>query len=175
MVAVKTARDVTTRVSLLPAILTSPGSKSGTPFYLNRRKRVNTILKLFGHQTRFCPPLPVATRVNARGTVAGAASGRRFPTTTDYLHRPITRNFRQREFRSWEEALDAVSPLARFWAWALVAALLLLWGWQLAWQSPSEWQWAPASVYLLPPQQRCRPDPNHKRCLEGPRIRIESN
>ena len=36
---VKTARDVTTRVLFLFVILTSLGSKSKTPFYLNRRKR----------------------------------------------------------------------------------------------------------------------------------------
>jgi hypothetical protein len=45
----------------------------------------------------------------------------------------------------------------------------------LAWGSPSEWQSASASVCLLPPQQGCRHDPNHRRCLEGPRLRIESN
>ena len=36
MVVVETARGVTTRVRFLPLILTSLGSKSGTPFYLNR-------------------------------------------------------------------------------------------------------------------------------------------
>jgi hypothetical protein len=45
----------------------------------------------------------------------------------------------------------------------------------LAWRSLSEWQLASASAYLLPPQQRYRPDPNHRRCLEGRRLRIESN
>ena len=44
MVVVETARGVTTRVRFLPLILTSLGSKSGTPFYLNRGKHVNTIL-----------------------------------------------------------------------------------------------------------------------------------
>jgi uncharacterized membrane protein (UPF0136 family) len=46
LVVVKKARGVTTRVRFLPVILTSLGSKSGTPFYPNCRKRVNTILKL---------------------------------------------------------------------------------------------------------------------------------
>ena len=46
MVVVKRLRGVTTRVRFLPVILTSLGSKSGTPFYPNSSKRVNTILKL---------------------------------------------------------------------------------------------------------------------------------
>jgi hypothetical protein len=33
---VETARGVTTRVRFLRVVLTSLGSKSGTPFYLNR-------------------------------------------------------------------------------------------------------------------------------------------
>ena len=45
MVVVKTARGLTTRVRFLPLILTSLGSKSGTPFYLNHRNHVNTILR----------------------------------------------------------------------------------------------------------------------------------
>ena len=39
MVVVKTAGGLTTRVRFLPLILTSLGSKSGTPFYPNRRKQ----------------------------------------------------------------------------------------------------------------------------------------
>jgi hypothetical protein len=35
---------VTRRVRFLPMIWTSPGSKSGRPFYLNHRNRVNAIL-----------------------------------------------------------------------------------------------------------------------------------
>ena len=38
MVVVETARGVTTRVRFLPLILTSLGSKSGTPLYLNQLK-----------------------------------------------------------------------------------------------------------------------------------------
>ena len=49
MVVVETARGVTTRVRFLPVILTSLGSKSGTPFYLNRGKHVNTILMFDCH------------------------------------------------------------------------------------------------------------------------------
>ena len=44
MVVVETARGITIRVRFLPLILTSLGSKSGTLLYLNRGKRVNTIL-----------------------------------------------------------------------------------------------------------------------------------
>jgi hypothetical protein len=44
MVVVKTAQGLTTRVRFLPVILTSLGSKSGTPFYLKHRNRVNAIL-----------------------------------------------------------------------------------------------------------------------------------
>ena len=43
MVVVKTARGLTTRVRFLRVILTSLGSKSGTPFYLICLKRVKTI------------------------------------------------------------------------------------------------------------------------------------
>jgi hypothetical protein len=46
MVVIETVRGVTTRVLFLLVILTSLGSKTGTPFYPNCRKRVNTILKL---------------------------------------------------------------------------------------------------------------------------------
>ena len=52
MVVVETARGVTTRVRFLPLILTSLSSKSGTPFYLNHRNRVNTIL--FEPSTTLC-------------------------------------------------------------------------------------------------------------------------
>jgi uncharacterized membrane protein (UPF0136 family) len=44
MVVIETVRGVTTRVRFLPVILTSLGSKSRTPFYMNRRKRVNSIV-----------------------------------------------------------------------------------------------------------------------------------
>ena len=50
MVVVETTGSVTTRVRFLALILTSLGSKSGTPFYLNHRNRVNTFL-------RFCEKL----------------------------------------------------------------------------------------------------------------------
>jgi hypothetical protein len=46
MVVVETTRGVTTRVRFLSLMLTSLGSKSGTLFYSNYRKRVNTNLKL---------------------------------------------------------------------------------------------------------------------------------
>ena len=47
MIVIKTARGVTTRVSFLFVILTSLGSKSGTPLYLIHRRDVNTILNPF--------------------------------------------------------------------------------------------------------------------------------
>jgi hypothetical protein len=52
MVFVETARGETTRVRFLPMILTSLGSKSGTPFYPNRREHVNVILLHFGNLFR---------------------------------------------------------------------------------------------------------------------------
>jgi len=45
MVVVETTRSVTTLVRSLPVILTSLDSKNQTPFYLNHRNRVNTILR----------------------------------------------------------------------------------------------------------------------------------
>jgi hypothetical protein len=72
MVAVETARGVTTRVRFLPAILTSLGSKSETLFYLNHRNCVNTILTL-GHEFAF-----------ARGY--GAQSGCDMPTLEEPWH-----------------------------------------------------------------------------------------
>lgn len=72
MVAVETARGVTTRVRFLTSILTSLGSKSGTLFYLNRRNRVNTILTL-GHEFGL-------------GRGYGARSGRDVPTLKERWH-----------------------------------------------------------------------------------------
>ena len=78
----------------------------------------------------------------------------------------------------WAEAWGVALLTAQLWVLASVVAwelpMLLQWGWPLAWRSLSPWLLASASVYLLPPQQRCRPVPNHRRCLEGPRCRIES-
>ncbi len=79
MVVVKTAGGVTTRVRFLPVILTSLGSKSGTPFYLNHRNRVNTILT---HFLRRPTPAesdvvrPTAQRDAAACTRSGAKSVR---------------------------------------------------------------------------------------------------
>ena len=72
MVVVKTVRGVTTRVLFLPVILTSLGSKSGTPFYLNRRKRVNTILKLLATH-----PLFLEAQLRTSGQDVPRTQGRR--------------------------------------------------------------------------------------------------
>ena len=74
MVVVETAGGVTTRVRFLPLILTSLGSKSGTPFYLNRRNRVNTILTHFLRRPRHAGsdvvrPLHSAMRQRARAVM----------------------------------------------------------------------------------------------------------
>ena len=75
----------------------------------------------------------------------------------------------------WAEAWGVALLMAQLWVLASVVAwqlpMLLQWGCGVAvrWRSRSQWQWALASVYLLPPQQRCRLVPNHRRCLEGPR------
>jgi hypothetical protein len=45
MVVAQTTGGVTTRVRFPALILTSVGSKSGTPFYPNYRNRVNTVLR----------------------------------------------------------------------------------------------------------------------------------
>ena len=114
--------------------------------------------------------------------MARAAFGRRFlqPTTT-----PVTdhQEFPVREIL-WPaaEAWGAALLMAPTWVLASVAAwrlpMLLRWLAGVAvcgcGGRASRSQWASASVYLLPPQQGYRPAPNHRRCLEGPRFRIES-
>ena len=92
---------------------------------------------------------------------------------TDHPEFPLGENS-----TAWAEAWDAALATAPTSVLASVAAsllpMLLQWGWPLAWRSPSEWQLASASVYLLLRQQRYRPDPSHRHCLEGRRLRIES-
>ena len=126
MVVIETVRGVTTRVRFLPLILTSLGSKRRTPFYLIWLKRVNTILTL-GHEFAFARATcfdEQPQHAPTRGTVEHAASSRRFPATTDYLHLvadhqefPVLRNS-----RAAAEAWGAALPMAPTWVLASVAA-----------------------------------------------------
>ena len=77
MVVIETVRGVTTRVLFLLVILTSLGSKTGTPFYPNRRKHVNTILKLLTMNPLLQSYMlrEWAGRATTRGSVALAAPG----------------------------------------------------------------------------------------------------
>ena len=88
MVVVKTVRSVTTRVRFLRVILTSLGSKSGTPFYLICLKRVNTILNPPGRESALAQAMPGTSGHDRQllGERGRAASDRRF-LQPNYLHR----------------------------------------------------------------------------------------
>ena len=125
MVVVETTRGVTTRVVFLALILTSLGSKSGTPLYLNHRNGVNNIMKLLTTNMlllKLCRN-GLARRETTRETVARAASGCRFPTTTDLtsiVESPEI--FGRATSITLAEAWDAAWPLAPTWVLAMVAA-----------------------------------------------------
>jgi hypothetical protein len=86
MVVVETTRGVTTRVRFLPVILTSLGSKSGTPFYLNHRNRVNTILgfcESFSERRGFGADAETCTRGRVRSPETSATLNGLVPYPTD--------------------------------------------------------------------------------------------
>jgi len=128
--------------------------------------------------------MEIGVQRTARPTQIGARSrvqvGRVTPCAPTRDHKPSITYTGDRspeisgraKSRAWEEAWGAALPLASTWALALVAAwplpTLSRWDWL------SEWQWASALVFPLLPRQRYRPDPNRRRCLVGPRLRIES-
>ena len=153
MVVVETARGVTITILFLSVILGSLGSKNQTPFYLNHRNHVNTILRfyeallsgeVFGEDAEMC------TRGRARSPETSAAPnglGQYLTDITDagYNRSPVTdhkKTLGSVKSMAAAEVWGAALPLAPTWVLASVAAsplpLLLLWGWPLAWRSPSE-------------------------------------
>jgi len=133
MVAVEKARGVTTRVRFLPTILTSLGSKSGTPFYLNQGNRVNTILTLY--ESAFIRSPRGATVTSLEGAQRGipVAALRLEPLTEPLI---VYKKFcLDGNARAWAKALGAALLMASLWGLASVAAwelsMLLPWGWPL--------------------------------------------
>jgi hypothetical protein len=131
MVVVQTTGGVTTRVRFLAMILTSLGSKSGMPFYLNHRNRVNTILRFVkalqnggvSADAETCTPGPVRF-----------ARKRRYPSRlglrSNPYHRAGNNDHRSAIAReaigpmkpmAWAEAWDAALPMAPLLELASVA------------------------------------------------------
>jgi hypothetical protein len=110
MVVVETGGGVTTRVRSLPLILTSLGSKSGTPFYPNHRNRVNPILT---HFLRLPTPRGIGCRetIAQRDATACTPSGAKSSVTDPHHLSPIAKNVALAKIATAvAEVLDAALP-----------------------------------------------------------------
>ena len=170
MAVIETVRGVTTRVLFLPVILTRfqewnallPESPKACQHYY--AAFVKALLNgMVSARARALPENSVTPNGLGLSLTDIADAGYNRSPGTD--HQEI---FCREKSRAWAEAWGAALAMALIWALASVAAsplpMLLQWGWLLAWRSLSEWQLASASVCLLLPQQRYRPDPNHTHC-----------
>ena len=126
MVVVETTRGVTTRVRSQPLILTSLDSKNQTPFYLNHRNRVNTILRFCespSDQRGFGEGAETCTRGRVRSLETSATQNGLGPCLTDitdagYNRSPVTdhkKTLGSVKFMAAAEAWDAALPLAPVW------------------------------------------------------------
>ena len=133
MIVVKTAQGLTTRVRFLPVILTSLDSKNQTPFYLNHRNRVNTILRLFessSDRMGFGENPETCARGRVRSPETSAAQNGLGPCLTDitdagYNRSPLTdheKTLGSVKSMAWAEAWGAALLMAQLWVLTSVAA-----------------------------------------------------